>query len=198
MPNLNSVRFVTALVSVRLHAGSPEEDECVEEEFDEEVEEEEEEEQEVEEEEKTVVRGRVRKRKRVKRVVRRGGRRIGWRRRGRRDMGWRKLRGWKGSMWVDRLRDCVCTYTNNKTAFPYSWQGLGCHCVGAFPAIDYVCASHAVCVLHVYIPRGLNYVCASNTDTQKASTKTVVQCYILNSPSMSSIDQSFTHSAHTL
>ena len=65
VPNLNSVRFV---VSVRLHAGSPEEDECVEEEFDEEVEEEEEEEQEVEEEEKTVVRGRVRKRKRVKKV----------------------------------------------------------------------------------------------------------------------------------
>ena len=81
----------------------------VEEEFDEEVEEEEEEEQDVEEEEKTVVRGRVRNRKRVKRVVRRGGRRIGWRRRGRRGKGCRKLRGRKGSVWVDRLRDCVCT-----------------------------------------------------------------------------------------
>ena len=78
----------------------------VEVEFDEEVEEEE---QEVEEEEKTVVRGRVRKRKRVKRVVRRGGRRIGWRRRGRRGKGCRKLRGRKGSVWVDRLRDCVRT-----------------------------------------------------------------------------------------
>ena len=41
-------------------------------------------------------------------------------------------------------------------------------------ASDYVCALHAesqVCVLHMYIPRGLNYVCASHTDTQKASTK---------------------------
>ena len=30
-----------------------------------------------------------------------------------------------------------------------------------------------MCVLHVYTPRGLNYVCPSHTDIQNASTTTL-------------------------
>ena len=107
--------FVTALVNLRLYATLPEEDECVEEEmrnsmreWKEEEEEQEEEEKEEEEEENTC----AREGEEIETGEKDGKERSEKRRRGRRGRGYRKsqrLWGRKGSVLVDRLRDCVQT-----------------------------------------------------------------------------------------